>query len=59
MKTVLWCCFFLITVSSFKSNAQITYGDSLSIQLEAFVSISPASITLSWPADGNATNYII
>lgn len=41
------------------SNAQTTFGDSLSIQAEATVISSPASITISWPSDANATNFIV
>jgi len=53
---IIFSLFLLIT---FNSNAQITYADSLSIQLEATVVSSPASITLTWPADGHASNFKI
>ena len=41
------------------SNGQTTYGDSLSIQAEATIVANPASITITWPADADATNFII
>ena len=34
-----------------------TYGESLTVQLEATVQSSPPRITLSWPSDINATSY--
>ena len=51
--------FSLLLLITFNSKAQITYADSLSIQLEATVVSSPASITLKWPADGHASNFKI
>jgi hypothetical protein len=49
----------LLVLTNSKINAQITYADSLSIQLEATVVSSPASFTLTWPADGHASNFKI
>ena len=41
------------------SYAQTTFGDSLSIQAEATIVNSPASITISWLPDTDATNFIV
>ncbi len=49
--------FFLLFFKN--SNGQTTYGDSLSIQAEATIVANPASITITWPADADATNFII
>ena len=41
------------------SQAQTTFGDSLSIQAEATIINSPASITVTWPSDADASNFIL
>lgn len=35
------------------------FGDSLSVKAEATVDVSPAAINLNWPADADATNFIV
>src|SRR5687768_3254794 len=35
------------------------YGDSLSVKAEAVVQASPAQITISWPGDANASNFVV
>lgn len=62
MKTTFLNLFILFVLFYFgvpNSQAQTTYGDSLSIQAEATIVNSPASITLTWPSDANATNFIV
>ena len=49
---------FMVNYVTF-SIAQISFGDSLSIQLEATAIISPPSITLTWPNDINGASFII
>ena len=49
----------LLVLANSKIKAQITFADSLSIQLEATVVSSPASITLNWPIDGHASDFKI
>ena len=49
---------FMVNYVTF-SIAQISFGDSLSIQLEASAIISPPSITLTWPNDINGASFII
>jgi hypothetical protein len=48
----------LFFAATFNANAQ-TWGDSLSLELEATVQVSPAKITLTWPADADASGYSI
>jgi hypothetical protein len=56
-KIVLGITVFIL--SSTVLNAQTTYGDSLSIQLEATVQASPARIAINWPADADASNFVV
>ena len=49
---------FMVNYVTF-SIAQISFGDSLSIQLEATAILSPPSITLTWPNDINGASFII
>jgi hypothetical protein len=48
----------LLVITGSDACAQ-SYGDSLSIKAEAVVQSSPAQITISWPGDVNATNFIV
>jgi hypothetical protein len=46
---------FLFTIAGLSQ----PYGDSLSVKAEATVDASAPSITLNWPADADATNFIV
>ncbi len=46
---------FLFTIAGLAQ----PYGDSLSVKAEATVNPSAPSITLNWPADADATNFIV
>lgn len=48
---------FLLLISTNALYGQQTYGDSLSLQVEAVASAS--SITLTWQNDADATNFVI
>jgi hypothetical protein len=54
---------FLITThfifSYNNSSAQTTWGDSLTLQVEAIAQVSPAQITITWENDADALNYIL
>jgi hypothetical protein len=51
--------FVLVLLLAGKPAAAQNYGDSLSIKAEAVVQATPAQITISWPGDANATNFIV
>jgi len=54
--------FVLVLCSLFLIESNVisqTYGDSLSVKAEATVQVSPATITLNWPGDNDAANFII
>ncbi|HLP10418.1 MAG TPA: hypothetical protein VK177_00700, partial [Flavobacteriales bacterium] len=48
----------LLTVTFNSANAQ-TWGDTLSLDLQASVQLSPAQITLTWSADAEASGFVI
>jgi Secretion system C-terminal sorting domain len=47
----------LFVFSYNNSSAQTTWGDSLSLQVEAVAQVSPAQITITWPADADALSF--
>ena len=62
MKSIYtYASLLLITTLSYSPQitAQTTWGDSLSVKVEAIVQASPPSIFLKWPADADATNFTI
>lgn len=56
-KSLLLFASFLFFAAINTSNAQTTWGDSLSMQLEATTQVSPAQITITWKADAEALNF--
>lgn len=55
MKQLIFSCLLLFCANEL--TAQQTYGDSLSLQVEA--ATTPISITLTWDADADASNFVI
>jgi hypothetical protein len=52
---ILFILSFLLTLTGLAQ----PYGDSLSVKAEATVNASTPSISLNWPADADATNFIV
>ncbi len=46
---------FLFSINN--STAQTTWGDSLTLQIEAIAQVSHAQITITWPADADALSF--
>lgn len=58
MKKIILLAFSILFISTL-TTAQTTWGDSISMRLQATVQVSPAQITLDWPSDGDVTGYTI
>lgn len=52
-------CFVSLLFFIHVSDAQTTWGDSLTVRVTATVQSSPAQIQLQWPADADATSYSV
>lgn len=53
----IFSCFIMLLSLGLPLQAQTTFGDSLSVKAQATVQLSPASITINWPADADASGF--
>lgn len=56
-RTLLLIIITLFIIQNNKTFAQTTWGDSLTLQLEAITQVAPPQITINWPADADAVSF--